>query len=857
MLSVIFYGRNDNHGYNLPKRVALSLNNMSSLLTTDDEILFVDWNTSEGYSLFLDSISDLLTKRARELIKIIKVPPYVHNELHNPLRKPTIEPIARNVAIRRTDPNNRWILSTNTDMVFLPKQKNLSLLQEISNLEEGFYELPRMALPEFIWEYFDAHDPLKVMDELRDFRTKLDIDEVVESGAIQRFDAPGDFQLFTREAAFRVRGFDEQMVLGWHVDSNLCKRLNMLYGCTLSLENIVLGYHCEHTKLATHFTSTKISNDLFKFYHNVDNVIANSEDHNWGLSNLDLEILSVGEKSRELLDTVFTVAPNRGIFRSNVQTANVHNLISYSAEHVFLYFVEVFRNLKPGTSIFYIGSNQEMQKILINFFEKYYNFNLKIIDLSMEENSRDKVLHSLLEYSYFPYVIVDFGLTIESTQDVSTTTHSKLWWARWNEIESLLRFSFDFIRENTLRGAIDKKTIFITLNAETYNVGIGTILSKFIHLPNVAVNSRVRIGTLRNSYFNRSHPLLLKLESRLLETLHPSNLSLAQAARGSEEIAHSVDPIMTSHHILSISNDRHNIHITQKGLMLGHIANLDLYIPKKVKDPILILELDYPREVTQDYPVYLNLYIQDKFIEQVKFDPVIGNTQVFKLKIPKNFIEINGAIKLKFSLWQDQEGTLPVPDFSHIRLTNLGFFSNNFSSFNLFYIRSSKLLARLIMNNGWSYSGEGIWRWSTSKKVTFTIDFLERIRNKKFVFHFIESHDILIDENLNANEIINFSGFQEIAIRSLLHKKWGKICIISKPSSHFYVEFKGDLSKPGYLTHRDLRQLGINSRFLGLISGFFPNGVIAVIYSMIYFLSTTAIKLRDISYYFKKHNFLK
>ena len=40
MISIVLYGRNDNYGYNLHKRAALSLNCMAEVLTDpDDEIL--------------------------------------------------------------------------------------------------------------------------------------------------------------------------------------------------------------------------------------------------------------------------------------------------------------------------------------------------------------------------------------------------------------------------------------------------------------------------------------------------------------------------------------------------------------------------------------------------------------------------------------------------------------------------------------------------------------------------------------------------------------------------------------------------------------------------------------------------
>ena len=68
MISVVLYGRNDNYGYNLHKRAALSLNCMAEVLTDpSDEILFVDYNTPDDFPTFPEAIQDTLTgERARD-----------------------------------------------------------------------------------------------------------------------------------------------------------------------------------------------------------------------------------------------------------------------------------------------------------------------------------------------------------------------------------------------------------------------------------------------------------------------------------------------------------------------------------------------------------------------------------------------------------------------------------------------------------------------------------------------------------------------------------------------------------------------------------------------------------------------
>src|SRR5262249_16799762 len=120
MISIVLYGRNDNYGYNLHKRAALSLNCMAEILgRNDDEILFVDYNTPNDFPTFPEAIHDTLTKNARQKLRVFRVRPHIHQRFSAKSRLLALEPVARNVAIRRANPANQWILSTNTDMIFV------------------------------------------------------------------------------------------------------------------------------------------------------------------------------------------------------------------------------------------------------------------------------------------------------------------------------------------------------------------------------------------------------------------------------------------------------------------------------------------------------------------------------------------------------------------------------------------------------------------------------------------------------------------------------------------------------------------------------------------------------------------
>jgi hypothetical protein len=147
----VVYGRNDNYGYNLHKRAALSINCMGELLNTQtDEIIFVDYNTPDDLPTFPEAIQDTLTDRAKRLLRVLRVRPSIHARYLDRTHLQALEPIARNVGVRRSRPDNRWILSTNTDMIFVPR-RSTSLSKIASGLSDGFYHLPRFEIPESLW----------------------------------------------------------------------------------------------------------------------------------------------------------------------------------------------------------------------------------------------------------------------------------------------------------------------------------------------------------------------------------------------------------------------------------------------------------------------------------------------------------------------------------------------------------------------------------------------------------------------------------------------------------------------------------------------------------------------------------
>lgn len=298
MISLIVYGRNDSYGYNLHKRAALSLNNFGELLTDpSDEILFVDYNTPSGYPTFPEAIIDTLTPKALKLLRVIRVSEQHHASLGIKTHLKTLEPIARNVALRRSNPNNRWVLSTNTDMIFVPR-KRVSISEIVSDLEDGHYGLPRFELPEGLWEGYPRQDPIQVISQLGRDGWRFHLNQVARSWSPHLFDAPGDFQLMLRADLLRIDGFDESMVLGWHVDSNVSKRISLLRGPATDLSDVLFGYHCDHTRQETPMHAAGApQNSTFVYIDAVDKPGLPRQEHNWGLSDQSLREIRLKENS--------------------------------------------------------------------------------------------------------------------------------------------------------------------------------------------------------------------------------------------------------------------------------------------------------------------------------------------------------------------------------------------------------------------------------------------------------------------------------------------------------------------------------------------------------------------------------
>lgn len=142
-VSIVISARNDNHGGNLIHRFANTLRSVTGLAShrdLDAEVIIVEWNPPQGRPE-LTEISQLSDSIKEIPVKIIKVPPSIHERFPNSDTNPLHQYAAKNTGIRRSD--GEYIVATNLDVIF--NEKLINYMKE-SLVPGAFYRVDRHDL---------------------------------------------------------------------------------------------------------------------------------------------------------------------------------------------------------------------------------------------------------------------------------------------------------------------------------------------------------------------------------------------------------------------------------------------------------------------------------------------------------------------------------------------------------------------------------------------------------------------------------------------------------------------------------------------------------------------------------------
>lgn len=393
VISIIAYGRNDNYSYNLVKRTALAFNCLAEVLTNDDEIIFVDYNTPDHLPTLPEFIWDTLTDKALRLVKVIRISAGLHELIKKDSPLPILENVSRNAAIVRSNPKNRWILSTNPDVLLVLSSRWQNLAELLRNAKDSFYEMPRMDIPESVWSSLHRTDPRTNIRILRDWliSNRAAVAETSPDWQFQKyilFDAPGDFQLAPREYFVRLRGFDEAMNKYFHSDSNLAKRMWLLNGGrTDHLLGELWVLHQDHY-LSGEWAKTVTSiahNDLSTHVARQNVIEANGA--NWGLQDVPLPMFLLSERiTRERIGFSDLPASINGDLPMSQEvdwrTESLYRLCHYQPEVLTLYLRESLRVAPPDSLLVYVGQNAATSELIRRLWESISPSGSPVCDLS-------------------------------------------------------------------------------------------------------------------------------------------------------------------------------------------------------------------------------------------------------------------------------------------------------------------------------------------------------------------------------------------------------------------------------------------------------------------------------------------
>jgi hypothetical protein len=528
LISVILYGRNDAHGYNLHRRAALSLNCVAEILTDDDdEIVFVDYNTPDELPTFVEALADTLTARCLSRLRVLRVPAELHHERYRDLTHlPAVEPVCRNAAARRMNPANRWLLSTNTDMILVP-HSDASLSDVCQDLDDGFYCLPRFELPEWLWEQLPRSDPRTVISEVRRLGPLLHLDESTPNEWV-RFDAPGDFQLCLRDDYFAIDGCDERMLLGWHVDSNLSRRLLLHRGSIDTLEDALAGYHCNHSRTPTIYHGAEwIENDLRRFFLEVERAELPHQRQSWGLADTTLEEVSLGSATGvRFTDALVTSTPSGTHRRSPSSPLEARVAVTYDEAHVLPHVVDSIVVSGRHTTIGYLGANPVLREMVDRVVRELARESaLEVVDVS-KTTELEELANSV------DLFIVDFGLAAPLAPELASQLKGLE--AGDPDFPEPLRpvaVAFEELvrqeRARLERGMYPRR--FVLVNSAT--VYVNSFVVANLDCSGTSTHSRVRRATVRLVPTSEVHVLRkLRWDDRLEKPLEPLGLQVGQRA---------------------------------------------------------------------------------------------------------------------------------------------------------------------------------------------------------------------------------------------------------------------------------------------------------------------------------------
>lgn len=302
LLSIICSCRNDNYGENLLDRIYYFLRSIDRF-TIPIEIIIVEWNPLEDYELLSSIISKWNTHvNFKHDIKIITVSNKNHNEFinnfnYNEPSRSFQEYPAKNVGIRRS--TGKYILQTNPDIFYpLDTIRFIERLvsYEINSLVTcGVPRGKRIDLLEV--NHFTSMLDHKKQTEIDKTLLIMD-DKSKQSKYIKKINsgALGDFMIFKKEHAIKIKGFKECPIILHHYEQPFVDSFSKISVYEKQINGINI-YHFDHSRISYEKTDESQKINPTNLGYNYLTTLVNND--NWGCIHLQLDEYIVSNNSKQ------------------------------------------------------------------------------------------------------------------------------------------------------------------------------------------------------------------------------------------------------------------------------------------------------------------------------------------------------------------------------------------------------------------------------------------------------------------------------------------------------------------------------------------------------------------------------
>jgi hypothetical protein len=365
-----------------------------------------------------------------------------------------------------------------------------SLSDICRKLPVGFYGLPRFELPEWLWEQLPRADPQTALEEVKRLGPELGLDERTVSHEWIRFDAPGDFQLVLRDDFLAVDGFNEEMLLGYHVDANLSRRLLLRHGSIESLDGQIAGYHCNHNRVPTIYHGARlVTNDLYRFFFSVNESELPEQRATWGLVDMELEEVPIRDRAALEIGRRVSAAASSVTETRVASDAMALFELTYDSAHVLPFVADSLVVSAADSTVGYIGANPVLEALLAKLTASLGMKDVLVADLERP--------HSVDELdSRADVVVVDLGFDESFAESPETKSGGSFQADLVESVERVLAVLKRLIaleRARLKQGEHARRLLLVNSSAAFWD---SYILANF-ECSHTSPHSRVRRATVR------------------------------------------------------------------------------------------------------------------------------------------------------------------------------------------------------------------------------------------------------------------------------------------------------------------------------------------------------------------------